>query len=202
MSKADLVADLKASLHDAASVFTAAADADFDRLLSVAGKDMGHRRPLLKSGTLTLVADTAAYSAPSDLVTLLAERWSVGRMPQPWEATWCGPLPRQSVIGPGTARQILFTPAPSAAQLAVLGSSFVYDYRAEHIIDAVAGSTTIAADDRGLLLLRAQAEAMREIALRNSAKPVALRDGLSGAPKNGAASYLYEALLNEYREAA
>lgn len=202
MSSADLVADLKASLHDAAGVFTAAADADFVRLLATAARDMGRHRPLIKSDTLDLVAATAAYDAPADLATLLCERWSPGNMPKPWESTWCGPLPRQRVTGAAGARQIVFTPAPTAAQISVLGASFLFDYRATHTIAATATDTTISDDDRGLLLLRAQVEALREISIRNSAKPVAMRDGLSGAPKNGTASYLFESLLREYEEVA
>ena len=202
MSRADLVADLKASLHDAAGVFTAAADADFERLLGLAALDFGGKRPLLKSATLTLVADTAAYSAPADLAELHSERWSAGRLPQPWDAAWPGRPPRQSVVGAAGARQIVFTPAPGAAHLAALGSSFAYEYRAGHSIGAAAADTTIAAADRGLLLLRAQAEAMREVAVRNSAKPVSLRDGISGQTRNGTPSYLYETMLREFREAA
>lgn len=202
MSSADLVADLKASLHDAAGVFTAANDADFVRHLKVAAVDLGSRRPLVKSGTLTLVADTDSYDAPADLATFIAERWSAGRMPQPWESTWPGAAPRQSITGSGATRKIVFTPAPTVAQISVLGSSFAYDYRAAHSIGTAAADTTVAEADRGLLILRAQAEAMREVAIRNAHKPVQLRDGLSGTPRNGTPAALYQSLLTEFREAA
>lgn len=202
MSSADLVADLKASLHDAANVFTAANDADFVRMLAVAANGMGGKRPLLKSGSLTLVSGTASYAAPGDLIAFSRESWSPGAMPQPWEATYCGPLPRIGVIGPPAARFITFSPAPTAAQIAVLGSAFGYVYQAAHAIDAAAANTTIAAADRGLLLLRAQAEAVREMALRNLSKPMTLREGAGGTPRNGTPSYLFETLLREFQEAA
>jgi hypothetical protein len=93
-------------------------------------------------------------------------------------------------------------PSPSAAQIAVLGSDFRYYYFARHLIDvADAAKTTVLASERHLLLLRAQAEAMREMAMRNIAKPVALRDGISSGPRNGTPAALHAALLAEFAEA-
>jgi hypothetical protein len=202
MSLADLVADLKASLHDAASVFTAAADADFERLLNIAASALGWKRPRRLRASLTLVADTADYPAPAGMLYLIQDAWSdPSRLPPPWEPSHPGALPRVSVVEIGGVQTILFSPAPSAAHILALGSDYSFIYRAAHSISATAASTTIQPDDRGLLLLRAQVEALREIALRNSAKPVAMRDGLSGMPKNGTASYLFEILMREFEEA-
>lgn len=203
MSQADLVADLKASLHDAASVFTAANDADFVRHLAIAALDFGRVLPLVKTGTLTLVADTASYAAPADLLRIDGEMWSSrGTLPQPWEASYPGQLPRPRVVGASGGKLIVFTPPPSAAHILALGSAFSYLYSAAHAIGAAATDTTIAAGDRGLLLLRAQAEALREMAIRNVGKPVQLRDGLSGTPRNGTPAALYQALLDEFNLAA
>lgn len=203
MSKADLVADLKASLHDAASVFTAAADADFERLLNLAAAALGSKRPRRLRGSLTLVADTADYPAPAGMIYLIHDAWSdPSRVPKPWEASFPGVLPRVSLIELAGDQTLLFSPPPSAAHLSALGSDYSFIYRAAHSIATTAADTTLQPDDRGLLLLRAQVEALREIAVRNSAKPIALRDGLSGAPKNGTASYLFESLQREYEAAA
>lgn len=203
MSSADLVADLKASLHDAASVFTAAADADFTRLLNLAASALGFKRPRRLQGSLTLVADTPDYAAPAGMLYLIADQWGTPSLvPPPWEPTYPGALPRVSLIELAGVQTLLFSPPPNAQHIAALGATYKFMYRAAHSISATAASTTIQPDDRGLLLLRAQVEALREISIRNSAKPVALRDGLSGVPKNGTASYLYEALLREYEEAA
>ena len=65
-----------------------------------------------------------------------------------------------------------------------------------------AANTTILAGDRELLLLRGQAEAMRELAMRGVAKPVQLRDGLGMGPRNAHPAALYDALLCEFRERA
>ncbi len=202
MSQADLVADLKASLHDAASVFVAADDADFVRHLNVAALDFGRVRPLVKPGTLTLTADTASYAAPADLDDVDSELWSSrGTMPQPWEASYPGPLPRLRVVGPAGSKLIVFTPSPSAAHILALGSAFQYLYRAAHAIGAAAADTTIAAGDRALLLLRAQAEALRELAMRNIGKPVHMRDGYTGTPRNGTPAALFQVLMTEFEGA-
>ncbi len=203
MSLADLVADLKASLHDAASIFTATADADFERLLGVAASALGFKRPRRLQGSITLVAGTADYAAPAGMLYLIEDQWAVPSLiPKPWEDAYPGALPRVSLIELAGVRTLLFSPAPTDAHIVALGATYKFIYRAAHSISATAASTTVQADDRGLLLLRAQVEALREIALRNSAKPVAMRDGLSGAPKNGTASYLFEILMREFEEAA
>ena len=51
---------------------------------------------------------------------------------------------------------------------------------------------------RSLLLLRAQAEACRELALRNVSKPVTMRDAVGSQPRNGTPSALYQMLLTEF----
>lgn len=203
MSRADLVADFKTSLHDAAGVFAATDDAELSRLLDVAALDFGNIRSLLQSGSLTLSADVASYSAPAGLVAYGWETWSAGKLPQPWEATYPGALPRVTLIGTPAARALLFTPAPTAMHLAVLGSAFTFMYFAVHSINASAASTTVAAADRGLLILRAQAEAMREMAMRNVGKPINRVDsGLSGTPRNGTPSHLFTMLMEEFKAAA
>jgi len=51
---------------------------------------------------------------------------------------------------------------------------------------------------RGALLLRAQAECCKELAMRNVAKPVTMRDGGGGQPRNGTPGHLYSVLLAEF----
>ena len=55
MALDDLVADLKGSLHDAASAFDEAEDADFKRFLNLALPDMGVKRPITRLGRVLLV---------------------------------------------------------------------------------------------------------------------------------------------------
>lgn len=202
MSSADLVADLKASLHAAADVFTAASDADFTRMLAVSALDFGRVRPRRLLGSITLSADVAEYAAPAGLLAYQHDVWSNGKMPPPWDPSWPGQLPRVDVIDTATGRQLRLTPAPTAQMIALFGATFSFFYFAAHAISTTAADTTIQPGDRGLLLLRAQAEAMREMAIRNSGMPVQMRDGFSGQPRNGTPAALHQALLDEFERRA
>lgn len=205
LSQVDLVADLKASLNDAADVFVSAADADFKRHLEVAVLAMGAKRPRKLVGTLTVTADTSDYAAPADFACFGSLLWGIVPKPkgQPWERAWPGRLPQVAYVeNPAGTYKLSLQPAPTAHQINALGADFRFYYHARHVVHASdAAQTSIAAADRGLLLLRAQAEAMRELAFRGAKKPAQLRDGYSGAPRNATPSYLYEQLMGEFARA-
>ena len=202
LSRADLIADLKASLQDAAKVFTAAADADFSRHLDAAALDFGRVRPRTMLGTITLVAEQFNYAAPVDFLSYKSDLWcQPAKRINPWETTYPGRLPDVFTAMNGAVRELHLLPAPTAAQITVLGSAFKFYYFAAHSIGTLAADTTIQAGDRGLLLLRAQAEAMKEMSMRNIAKPVSMRDGLSHGPRNGTPGYLFEALMKMFEGA-
>ena len=199
MSQADLVAELKASLLDAAAVFTADDDADFVRFLREALPDVQAKRPRTKLGEVTLVAQQPTYAldALTDFVALKVDMWrDPGKLPKPWELTYPGRLPRLEAVWDGEVWQLELEPAPSAAHLASLGSRCAFWYFAAHEIGVLAADTTVAPADRGLLLLRAQAQAMLAMAVRNSGKPVQLRDGLSGTPRNSTPAALHQTLMD------
>lgn len=198
MSRAELVADLRLSLQDAANVFTASGGADFSRHLDAAALDFSRIRPRTLLGEITLVADQFNYPAPADLLTYKSSLWGVNRYSQPWDKHWPGRLPDVLVAKNGGVRELHFSPPPTAQQIATLSSAYKFWYFAAHAIADAAAETTILSGDRGLLLLRAQAEAMRELAMRNAAKPVQMRDGISGSPRNGTPSYLFELLMKEF----
>lgn len=207
MSEADLVSDLKASLQDAASVFTGAGDSDLKRHLAAAALAFHCKRPRTLVGTLTLVADQAQYAAPADLAAIKSSLWGITPKPraQPWEKAWPGRLPDVRLVETASSpitRKLELLPPPSAHQIAVLGAEFKFWYYGKHAIDADAAKTSVMPADRGLLILRAQAEAMRELAIRGSKKPVALRDGYSGTPRNATPSYLFETLMKEFEGAS
>lgn len=205
MSQQDLVADLKASLHDAVSTFKAAADADFVRLLGVAATAMQTKRPRTLLGTVTLQAGVDVYALPQQIADSLASykthAWAQAAV-KPWDPAYPGAVPRVCVEGQPGAWQLVFDPAPTALQLNAWGSAFRFWYFAVHTVDATAANTTIAPADRGLLLLRAQAEAMRELSMNSANKAVQVRDGFSGGARNSTPAALYEALLREWKEAA
>lgn len=198
MSRADLRADLKASLHDSAAVL--ADPEDFDRCLDVAAADIGSfggssaSRTL--AATLTLIAGESEYAAPDDLLRFKMALWGASTPAKPWDKSFPGRLP-DVLHADG---MLILLPAPSALQIALLGSAYRYFYFAAHELSDTAGNTTLAAGNRPLLILRAQAECCRELALRNITKPVALRDGISSAPRNGHPAVLYKQLLDEFEE--
>jgi hypothetical protein len=200
MTRAELAMALKESLQDAASVFTAPEGADFLRFLDLAALDFPRVRPRTLLGEITIVADQFNYPAPADLLTYKSALWGVNRYAQPWEKSWPGRLPNVSLAINGSVRELHFSPPPTAIQISTLGSSFKFWYFAAHTIGEEEADTTILSGDRGLLLLRAQAEAMKEMAIRNIAKPVQMRDGVSSGPRNGTPSYLFEALMKSFEE--
>ena len=100
------------------------------------------------------------------------------------------------------ARRLYLSRTVSAAELADLGARCDYLYQAAHRIGDLAGDTTIAAEDRGLLLLRAQAEACRELALRQIGKPISLKTGIANQPRNGSPAGLHDSLMRQWREQA
>lgn len=205
MSEADLVADLKTSLNDAADVFVAANDADFKRHIANAALDFGRLRRRTLIGTLTLAADQRNYTAPAGLIWPKYPIWGVVEKSRtnPWEMTWPGPLPRLHLMEDATnGRELHLDPPPTAAQIAAFGATYRYYYYAGHTIGADAAQTTVHVSDRDLLLLRAAAEAMRELAYRNSKKPVQLRDGLGSAPRNSTPAALADWLMQEFERRA
>jgi hypothetical protein len=202
MSEADLVADLKVSLFDAAAIFTAAADADFKRFLRQALPDMQTKRPVTRLGSLTLQADQARYAVgEADFAALKTDIWrEPAKLPKPWDASYPGAMPRVCAARDGDAWYIQFEPAPTALHIGALGDTFKFYYFAEHAIGAQAADTTVNPQDRGLLLIRAQADAMLALSMRNAGKPVQVRDGLSGTPRNSTPAALHELLMRLFRE--
>jgi len=201
MSQPDLVEDLKRSLHDAATVFDAADDADFKRFLATACNALQPKRPRTLLGTIILQAEVIEYPlALADFATYKTHIWG-SRSIKPWDPCYPGALPRVTAATSGTTHSLVFDPAPTRAHINAFGSTFRFWYFAQHSVGAAAEDSTVATVDRPLLLLRAQAEAMRELSMRNINKPVQMRDGYSGTPRNSTPAALYAALLAEFEAA-
>lgn len=198
----DLLADYRASLHDASKVFSDDGK-DLLRHLRTACREVGrHKRPRTLTAEVTLVADQVEYSGvPDDLLLPKISQWGHVNT-KPWLMPR-DPLPVIRVLD-GTTRKLTLSPPPTSAQIAAFGSTYVYYYLAAHTLDETEDTTTIAEQDRDLVVLRAQAEAMRELAIRDAGKPVSLRGGAASgsAPKVGTPAALYQSLLAEWRELA
>lgn len=205
MSQADLVADLKAILMDAAGKFTAASDADFKRHLDLAALDMGRVRPRTRVGEVTLVADQPNYTAPADLLQPKIPLWGTTEKARRnlWDSNWPGRLPRLTLADNDGTRELWLNPSPSAAQITDLGSAYKFYYFAGHQVGALAADTTVQAGDRHLLLIRAAAAALQELAHNGITKPVQLGNaGVGGMPKNGTPGALADQLLKHWQEMA
>ena len=198
MSLADLVITHKASLKDAANVFASGGDTELEQHLLTAADDFRRVKPQIQYGEVTLIADQRAYALPADIGDFKYDTWGQRRK-QPWETGYSGRLPRTSLAVVAGVKKLVLDPAPTQANIDDAGSTLPYWHVVPHVIHATDGAqTTIPLTLRGLLILRAQVEAMRQLAMRNLAKPVQMVEGFSNQPRNGTASALYQALSEEF----
>ena len=195
-----LLVDLAASLGDAAPFFTDGDRDELPRVLEAAAGALAERRPRRGAATLTLVADQSDYAAPADLLRLLGHSWGAAELAatSPWEANWPGRLPTAWTTEGASGRVVRLTPAPTASQLTQLGTSWPYIYAARHALSNTDGETSVPEAERELLLLRAQAEAVREMALAGTRKPVQLHKGIGSQAAATTAAELWPRLLEEW----
>lgn len=174
MTRSYLIQELKSVLMDAAAKF--ADDYAFERHLDIAALEMGRVRQRTLVGQITLVADQPSYAAPEDLVEVKYPLW--GMKEQRSRAVWAenhpGRLPRLTRATLNGARVLWLSPSPSAAQIADLGATYQFFYFAGHRVSDVETETTVHANDRHLLIIRAVAQGLLELALNGVSKPVSL----------------------------
>ena len=203
MNRTDLVFSLQSMLMDSKDRFDD--PDDFDRQLDAAAADLSRVRPRIISAELTLTADTSFYVAPSDLIAPIALDWGADELRRrlPWNTNWVGHIPRLSILTVSGVKNLMLTPSPTANQVTLLGATAPYRYSGRYTIGDEAADTTVEERDRPLLLLRALAEAMQDLASRGVSKPVTL-GGKAGlrVPKNGAPSDLAEQLLARFETMA
>lgn len=204
MSRGALIVDLKAILSDAQDKFTAPGNLDFIRHLDVAAMDLGRHRPRTLVGKLTLVADQAEYAAPADLIRPKQATLDTVRRNRvaPWDRRWAGPLPRLRLVESSSVRTLYLDPAPDARLVDLLAGRYDYFYFAGHVVADT--GTSVSPGDRHLLLIRAAAQALQELAHRNISKPVQLGGsaGVGAMPKNGTPANLSAALMSLYERMA
>lgn len=199
----ELLPGYVASLNDAASTFKGTEDdaqADFRRhLLRAADALSREKRTLTAVGELQVSAGVAMYDAPANLLLPKLQAWSQLHV-QPWDAP-NEPMPVVLLIDTPEGKKLRLQPAPSPNQIRCFGSTFRFYYLVAHAITEDAATSTLTEGARHLLYLRAQAEAMRELAFRGYAKPVTLRagSGVGASPaRNMTPAALHQALLDEY----
>jgi len=200
MSKADLVTSLKSMLGSAAAKFER--QDEFENHLAVAAFDLGRVRERTIMGELTLVAGQMTYPAPANMILPKTPLWGLHEQQtrNHWDSNYPANLPRIFPVNGGAEQQINLIPVPTASQIADLGSRYQFHYFAAHIIDDDAAGTTINPFDRSLLLIRATAQAMQELATSQAIKPVSLSgEGITGMPKNGTPAALADQLLRLFK---
>ncbi|MBF0383624.1 MAG: hypothetical protein HQL69_21595 [Magnetococcales bacterium] len=203
LSQADLIADLKASLNDTVDSFTAVDDNDFIRHLSIAASELTRFKPRKLVATITLTAEQSLYDAPADIINPTVVLWGSGQRQnvKPWENSYPSKPPTISLLESAGVKKIQLTPAPTQNEINKLGAEFAYTYSASHIIAIDAADTTINPADRDLLLLRARAEALLEIATSNTTKAATRAPG-QGQPKNSSAMAIHDNLISEFEKRA
>lgn len=194
----EFITTFTASLRDSASGFKPEA---LTRHVQAAVRDYSRYRPLEETGTLNLEAGEDTYPAPDDIEGVLGCDWGrrLKAERNTWDDDFPGWLPELRIAFSSQGRLLRFYPAPTARQIALIGSSCRYRYAAQHVLTEQIN--TIPAGDEGLVLMRAQAEAMRELAIHQASRPVQLRDGVSSQPRNGTPGYLFEQLMAEFKAA-
>jgi len=204
MSKADLASDLRGMLKSAADKFNGEANEALERILDFAALDLGRVRARLRSGSITVTANNSEYVAPADFLRPLSLLWGyekrAGR--NPWESHWPKDIPELNFIEGDTGPVIFLAPAPTAKQVADFGGTCKFTYYAGHIIGATAAETSVKKEDRHLLLIRAVAQALSELALDGISKPVQLGPGVGSMPKNGTPAALAEQYLLTFERMA
>lgn len=196
ITRADMAARLKASLLDSVRAFK---EADFERHVDVAFRDMASRRPRVVIDDFLLVPGISTYECPNDLnqvCSCLYGRDHKAMVPI-WADERVGVLPELRLcFRREGSRYLQLVPMPSAQQISILGYICEYTYAADHIWTDQVSSFSVF--EEGLLLLRAQAEAMRELGIKNASTPYQLREGVSATPQNGTPSYLFSLLMAEF----
>jgi hypothetical protein len=194
----ETLADAETALGESLGAAAARFEGQLGRLLLAALSALDKDRPRLLAGEITLTPGTGTYPAPAGLVALSIHEWGMNDRARQWDADYAGPPPRVLVHHDGPTAWILFRPAPTARQVMVWGSVFRFRYRARHVLDE--STSTLRPEDAPLLILRAKAEAMQDLAASGVVQPIQTHKGMGASlPANGTPAALAKDFLDEYR---
>lgn len=199
MSLEQLTESLKTSLMDSAGLFLD----ELPQLLTIAAEDLARVRRRTLVGSIQLRPGKDIYLAPEDLMDYKLSIWGQQQRKtmKPWQPKYPRQLPDVSVID-GSPKYLVLSFIPTGGQIDLMGSEFRFFYFANHHIDEDGSKTTVSESERNLLLLRAQAEAMKWLSMRNVDKTVSAKHAISGASKGGVPAALYRILLEDWERRA
>lgn len=190
----DLVNQLQTVLMDAGEKF----EGRLEGIIETALRDFSRRKPLTLQGEITLQADVDCYPAPAGLIDVKVHQWGRAQRRLPfWDPSYPRNLPRVYVREDAPGMLQLSFP-PSADQIARLGARFPFTYNADRTIQD--GNVPVLGRDVDILLIRAQAEVMRQLANQNIGRPIATRDVVGSQPRNGTPAALCELYLSQFKE--
>lgn len=195
----DILLSYKSSLLDSASVFT---NEHLARHLKTAIFEYSKRKPLIKNGSIDLIPNIKTYSAPNDLFEIFETLWAKNEKltKNPWDFNYPRNLPRLNAFQRNNGYELVLNRAVTESEIQMFGKAFEFSYKAFHILGNDLNQTTITENAIPIILLRAQAEAAREMAMRNIHKPVSLNTPVGGVPSNGTAMGIYQALIIEFEK--
>ena len=199
MSLEQLTKSLKTSLMDSAGLFLD----ELPQLLTIAAEDLAKVRRRTLVGSIQLRPGKDIYLAPEDLMDFKLSTWGQQQRKtmKPWQPKYPRQLPDVSVLD-GSPKYLVLSFIPTCGQIGLMGSEFRFFYFANHHIDEDGSKTTVSESERNLLLLRAQAEAMKWLSMRNVDKTVSAKHAISGASKGGVPAALYRILLEDWERRA
>lgn len=199
MKRSELLTLFKNSMNNSNRLFKSDGSS-YERHFEIALSDLNLWRPLVIYDALNVAAGQSCYPCPEDLNKPISCFYGRGHKARgnPWDDDYVGQLPEIRVVfNKNRQRSLQLTPPPTDRQIRILGASCSYTYASDHFLSEEGSSLT--SNEENLLVLRAQAEAMREAAINNVTEPQTLREGLTTTPKNGTPAYLYSELLSEFQ---
>ena len=200
ISLTDVTSRFKASLLDSVRSFD---DAAYPRHIQAAMAALNAVRPQHLVTVVSLVAGRSLYPCPQKLTAIHACWWgrSAKYHTEPWADHHPGRLPEWSIANnEAGVRFLRAMPAPTAWQINSLGSECELEYHADHVLTDT--ECTLSAEDLDLLIVRAQAEAMREVSMKNATTAYQLRESIGSTPNNSTPAHLYTQLMAEFERRA
>ena len=197
-------ADLQRSLLDARSVFGESTEQQqqFDQHLLAAVADFNRVAPLILTDKLTLQESVAIYPAPANAIRFHRTALTQDQNQiDPWDPRRLAVVPTPTITMQNGVRVWELSPTPTQKMLLQLETvDYPYSYFSGHVLDEDPAKTTILDAHLPQLVLRAQVEALRAIAVRNSFKPVAIRDASLSQTRNGTPAALAEQFMRMWEQ--
>jgi len=195
--------ELKQSLINALSASYEFIEGQEERILHIAARELARVKRRVLTDTLMLIPGRTFYDAPEDLIEVKISDWGLQqkRILKPWQVDYPSQLPDIIVVNT-SPKQLKLSYVPQYSQIQSMGEEMLYQYYATHRLSENKSETTVPDDQQDLLILRAQAEAMKILSARFAGSTATAKSTISGIPKIGTPAALYHMLMKEFRSMA